>query len=151
MALQISKITCHEEYYLCGRFHGFMKVYNLTYGCPVLKLKKKEKKRSPAYVTALLESLTALLDYLDLFSNIWYSVLTPLVMQLEIFMGAGHPCFLRPCIANFGGYAAILNTRLNNGKHWRIINQLYLTEVALGTQPPPPRLLRWVQFALSHC
>ena len=21
----ISKITCHEEYYLCGKFHSFMK------------------------------------------------------------------------------------------------------------------------------
>ena len=25
----ISKITCHEEYYLCGKFHGFMKKYTI--------------------------------------------------------------------------------------------------------------------------
>ena len=35
----------------------------LTYGCPVLKLKTKKKKWSRVYVTALLE-------YLDIFSNI---------------------------------------------------------------------------------
>ena len=39
----------------------------MTYGCPVVKLKTKKKVAS---VTALLESLTALLEYLDLFSNI---------------------------------------------------------------------------------
>ena len=39
----------------------------LTYGCPVVKQKTKKKFAS---VTALIESLTALLEYLDLFSNI---------------------------------------------------------------------------------
>ena len=37
----------------------------LTYGCPVVKLKSEDQKST----TALLESLTALLEYLDLFSN----------------------------------------------------------------------------------
>ena len=40
----------------------------LTNRCPVVNL--KTKKKGVADVTALLESLTALLEYLDLFSNI---------------------------------------------------------------------------------
>ena len=34
--------------------------------------KKKKKKKLPAYVTVLLESLTALLEYLNLFSSCLY-------------------------------------------------------------------------------
>ena len=46
------------------------KIFNLWVPSVKAEDQKKKKKRSPAYVTALLESLTALLEYLNLFSNI---------------------------------------------------------------------------------
>ena len=49
---------------------GRRKIFNLW--VPSVKAEDQKKKKPPAYVTALLESLslTALLEYLDLFSNI---------------------------------------------------------------------------------
>ena len=47
---------------------GRRKIFNLR--VPTAKAEDPKKKGSQVYMTALLESLTALLEYLDLFSNI---------------------------------------------------------------------------------
>ena len=48
---------------------GRRKIFSLWVSSVKAEDKKKKKRKSQVYVTALLESLTALLEYLDLFSN----------------------------------------------------------------------------------